>query len=323
MKRLIKGLLPASTWKNLRSFKRARIRRTRRLVEALGYNVARKADYYSPLPTESELERNVARWNRPSALVGVRYDVEAYKRRLGELVRTYRDEFLALPPYASVTTQGFGPGYPEVDAFVLYMMVRAGKPRRYVEVGSGLSTYYCSLAAARNAEEGHPLVIKCVEPYPSAELRTIPGIEVLQCEVQDVDLELFARLEQDDILFIDSSHVLKIDSDIPFLFLEVLPRLSRGVSIHVHDIPFPYNVPHPAEYWVLGRRNEAPYWPMYWNEAMVLQAFLAFNDAFEIELSAPLIRHHDEPFLAATVPGYRPVAEEPNTFSSIWLRKVG
>ena len=61
---------------------------------------------------------------------------------------------------------------------------------------------------------------------------------------------------------------------------------------------------------------------MYWNEAMVLQAFLAFNNAFEIEMSATLIRHHDEAFLAATVPLYQSVAEEPNAFSSIWLRKI-
>jgi len=166
------------------------------------------------------------------------------------------------------------------------------------------------------------LAIRCIEPFPYEKLKLIPGIDIVQSEVQDVGMELFMQLEENDVFFIDSSHVLSIDGDIPFLFLEVLPRIRKGVLIHVHDISFPYNIPYPAEYWVLGRHENAPYWPMYWNEAMALQAFLAFNSAFAIEMSTPIIRHYDEPFLALVVPHYKPVREEPNTFSSIWIRKT-
>jgi predicted O-methyltransferase YrrM len=322
IKRTIMRALPGAGRRALHDLKRRSIRTGRRLVEAIGYNVARKSDYYSPLPVESVLERREGRWNKPSAMAGISFDVDLYKRRLSGLIRKYGEEFRALPSYAEIATLGFGPGYTELDALVLYMTIRETKPRRYLEVGSGVSTYYCTLAAERNSKEGYPLEIRCIEPFPYEKLSAISGIDIVQSEVQDVAVELFVQLEENDVFFIDSSHVLTIDGDIPFLFLEVLPLMRKGVLVHVHDISFPYNIPYPAEYWVLGRHEKAPYWPMYWNEAMVLQSFLAFNSAFEIEMSAPMIRHYDEPFLASTIPYYRPVQEEPNTFSSIWIRKT-
>src|SRR5262249_33139884 len=91
-----------------------------------------------------------------------------------------------------------------------------------------------------------------------------------QKQVQNVDLTTFQKLERDDVLFIDSSHVLKIDGDVPFLYLEVLPSLSAGTVVHIHDVPFPYNIPYPPDLWVFQ------VWPVWWNEAMVVQSFLCF-----------------------------------------------
>ena len=304
-----------------RSFERDLAHAERRTFELLSRTVARKSDYYSPLPAESTLERNERRWNKPSAMAGVSFDIDLYKRRLSQLLDKYSGELGALPPYTEIASMGFGPGYPEFDAFLLYMTLRETKPRRYLEVGSGMSTLYCSLAAAKNSGEGHPLGIRCIEPFPYKQLRTIQGIDIVQKEVQDVAIDLFQQLEENDVLFIDSSHILRIDGDVPFLFLEVLPRIRKGVRIHIHDVPFPYNTPHPADLWVLGKCDTSPRWPVYWNEAMVVQAFLAFNSAFEIEMSTPMIRKFDEPFLAANVPHYKSVQAEPNTFSSIWIRK--
>jgi len=315
-------LLPASGQTALRSLRRFSARGMRRLFEAMGYRVAQKSDYYSPLPLESELVRNERRWNKPGSMAGVSFDVDLYKQRLGKMIQKYADELRALPPYDAVSSLEFGPGYPELDALLLYMMIRENKPRRYLEVGSGVSTYYCSLAAERNSYEGHPLQVRCIEPFPYRKLYSIPGIDIVQSEVQDVDLEVFTQLEENDVLFIDSSHALRIDGDIPFLFLEAVPRIGRGVLVHIHDIPFPYNIPYPAEFWVLGKHDRSPYWPMHWDEAMLVQAFLAFNPAFVIEMSAPLIRHFDEPFLATTVPNYKTVQMEPNTFSSLWIRRT-
>lgn len=312
IKDLLKKILPAFTWNQ-----DARWRLLQDIMDSAGYAITRKSDYYSVLPVQSHLKAKAERWNRPSGLQGLRFDLAEMEAQLTDLLARYLEEFAALPPYAEMQQAGFGPGYTAVDALTLYVMIRHLKPARYLEVGSGLSTCYCSLAAERNAREGYPLQITCIEPYPFAKLHTIPGIEIIAREVQDIDLARFWELQANDVLFIDSSHVVKIDSDVSFLFLEVLPVINVGVKIHVHDVPFPYNIPYPPQHWVFGQ-----VWPIYWNEAMLLQAFLCFNDKFQIELSTPLIRQFDEAFLRRSIPGYQSVEENPNTFSSLWFARV-
>jgi hypothetical protein len=336
LKKLLRQALPAPLWNGLKRLQQAAVsaqgkclaaacrrfgRRNavafRRAMESAGYQVARDTDYYSPLPSVTRLQADLPRWNRPSALAGIEFDLEAMKSTLADLLNCYLAEFLTYPPYAEIRQMGFGPGYTAVDALTLYMMIRHLKPKRYIEVGSGVSTYYCSLAAEHNAAEGHPLQITCIEPYPYEKLPTIPGIRVLAKKVEDVDPELFQELRENDVLFIDSSHVLRVDGDVSFLFLEVLPALNLGVMVHIHDIPFPYNFPYPPELWIFGQE-----WPMFWNEAMVVQAFLAFNRNFKICLSTPLIRHFDEAFLRDRIPIYEPIAQNANAFSSLWLRRT-
>jgi hypothetical protein len=315
----LKALLPKSIWMSLRKCKHAGLRTLRRCVESMGLVIARKADYHNPLPSEFELRKSLSRWNQPSALRGVHYDLEAFRRRLARLMTAYHEEFTQLPPFAELTRRGFGHGFPHLDALILYAMVRDLKPKRYLEVGCGLSTYYASLAARRNAAEGHPATITCIEPYPFTALYNIEGIKVIKALVQDVPLDEFSALEPGDILFIDSTHIIRIDGDVPFLFLEVLPVLKSGVRIHVHDIPFPYNTPYPANFWVLLREPASNHWPVYWNEPMLLQALLAFNTRYSIDLSCPMLRHFDAPFLAKTIPDYDGMAEGADGYSSIWL----
>ncbi len=317
MKNLLKKITPSLIWSFLKRRKRILILGLRRSLEVFGYNIARKNDYYSPLPVVSRLKRDVERWYKPSRLAGIEYDVDEFKETLFKLLSDYYAEFSQIPAYSEVIKMGFGPGYTALDALTLYMMVRDRKPRRYLEVGSGVSTYYCSLAAKENENEGYPLQIECIEPYPYESLYKMPGIKIYAKEVQDIDVELFCGLQENDVLFIDSSHILKVDGDVPFLYLEVLPNLNNGVVIHIHDIPLPYNIPYPPEFWVFAQN-----WPMFWNEAMVLQAFLCFNDKFRIIMSTPLLRYFDEGFLQQNVPIYESIEQNPNTFSTIWLQKV-
>ena len=297
--------------------KRAAMRFIRKILYRAGYILTQRSNYYSPLISIEDLGPTFGRWNRPSALKGIDYDIACMKSVMSDLLSRYLGEFSAIPPYEQLQKVGFGPGYTAVDALTLYMMIRHIKPKRYIEIGSGLSTYYCSLAAARNASEGHPLAITCIEPHPFEKLHSIPNICVIAQPVQDVDVSLFHELQKDDVLFIDSTHVLKIDGDVPFLYLEVLPVLNSGVVTHIHDVPFPYNIPYPPQFWVFGQE-----WPMLWNEAMVVQAFLSFNSKFRIHLSTPLIRYFDEDFLKRSIPFYESIDKNPNTFSSLWLTRV-
>jgi Methyltransferase domain len=276
----------------------------------LGLNVARTKDYYSTLPVNSQLKRTISRWFRPSELSGVAYDIDEMKRTFGGLHHAWSNDFREnAGDYTKNIAAGFGPGYPALDARTLYYMVRALKPKRYLEVGSGLSTFYASIAGGQNKRDGKPLSITCIEPFPYDALRSIENITLIQKVAQDVPLAEFEKLESGDML--------KIDSDVAYLILEVLPRIAKGVCVHIHDVPFPYNVPFPPSRWIFGKD-----WPVYWNEAMIVQSFLAFNGAFEVLLSTPMIRHADEGFLLSLVPDATPVAADDNPYSSLWLRRV-
>ena len=313
----LKKMLPPSAYGQLRKLRGAPARIFQSAMDQCGYVVARKSDYYSPLPSRREMKSTMARWTRPSSLLGVEYDLAEMKSRLTNLICRYHAEFMDLLPYEQACELGFGLGYSRLDAQILYAMLRAKKPAQYLEIGSGLSTYYASLAARRNASENRPMRITCVEPHPFAALKTIPDITVIEREVQSVGLGTFTALGANDVLFIDSSHIVRLDGDVPFLLLEVLPALNAGPLIHIHDIPFPYHGPYPADYWV----NQAT-WPVWWNESMLLQALLCGNRSFSIALSAPLLRYHDEPFLKQFIPNYQDIDEEPNAPSAIWLKKV-
>jgi len=318
----LKDRVPKSAWTRLRSFKHLTLIRLRTCLERSGVILTRKSDFYSPLPSELYLQRTRNRWAQPSALHGIHYDLPLLKTRFSELCQKYLTEFQCLPAYNLLGAMGFGPGFPLLDAFTLYSVLRATKPARYLEVGSGLSTYYSHLARERNTQEGWPMEITCIEPYPYEALKRVPSIRLIQAEVQGVSVDVFRSLRANDVLFIDSSHVLKIGSDVPFLCLEVLPTIASGVNVHIHDVAFPFNVPYPPEYWTLLEHPESPHWPMFWNEAMLVQAFLAFNAHFEITHSCPLLRYYEEEFLKSLLPFYQPISEQPNTFSSLWLRKA-
>ena len=288
-----------------------------RTFEFFGLNVARRGDYYSPLPNRSSLKTNLERWYKPSKLTGIKCNVDELKSSLSKMLLKYTDEYSQYPSYSEIQRKGFGRGFTSIDALTLYMIIRDRKPRLYIEIGSGISTYYANLAERKNNEEGYPISIKCFEPYPYKQLYSIPNIEINDTEVQNIDTSFFQQLKGNDILFIDSTHILKIDGDVPYLYLEILPELKKGVLIHIHDIPFPFNIPYPPELWIFKQT-----YPVFWNEAMFLQAFLCFNDKFKIVMSTPLIRYFDEGFLKRKIPIYESVKQNPNTFSSMWIQKV-
>jgi hypothetical protein len=333
MKTLIKAILPEPIWNILRK-KRSEMRSfitnevTVRLkkyitytLNSCGLNVIAISDFYSPLPVVSKLRDNTDRWVRPSDLIGIHYDIEYMKRFLQHLVHNYYNEYSKLPSYKENSAKGYGPGFTIIDAMIEYFMIRDIKPKRYVEIGSGLSTYYSYLAAEENARNERPLKITCIDPYPFENIYDIPGIEIVKKEVQDIELSVFEQLDEGDVLFIDSTHIIKIDGDVPYLYLEVIPRLKKGVKIHIHDVHFPYNIPYPPQFYIFGRKE---WLPVFFNEAMLLQAFLSYNDAYKIMLSVPLLRFYSEDYLWNTFPEYVPL-EQDNTdthFGSIWIEKV-
>lgn len=297
------------------------VRRIRRVLKNNHLDIY-AADFYSPMPDLEELSLHRARWDKPSEMIGVKYDLEEFRQKILMLLDKYYDEYKSEISYDDLLAIGFGPGFPKTDGLISYMMMREIKPKRYIDVGAGLSTAHNWRATQMNASEGVPCAMTSIEPHPYDAMSTLEGVDLIVDKVQNLPLERFEILESGDVLFIDSTHIVRIDGDVPYLFLEVIPRLKPGVFVHIHDIHFPYYIPHPSQYYIFDWNDKR--WPAFFTEAMLLQALLAFNDSFEILLSVPLLRHHDEPFLQEHVPGYQGVDAKDNRThaASIWLRRT-
>ena len=207
----------------------------------------------------------------------------------------FRDELLAIPVETHGPTE-FGYDnlfYSFGDAEMLYNMIRLHKPMRIYEIGSGHSTLVARLAITANRAEDPAYACEhlCIEPYEMPWLEQC-GATVVRERVETVDLSLFDRLEAGDILFIDSSHVLRPGGDVLREYQEIIPRLAPHVLIHVHDIFTPREYP---EEWLRNERR-------LWNEQYLVEAFLAYNTEFEMILALNWLKHHHFEALAAACP---------------------
>ena len=145
--------------------------------------------------------------------------------------------------------------YSYSDAIVLYSMMRHLRPQRIIEVGSGFSS-----AVMLDTNElflGHQVACTFIEPHPECLLGLMSGddrtrVTIIAHRLQDVELGVFTALDANDILFIDSSHVLKVGSDVQRIFSEIVPALRPGVYIHFHDVFFPFEYPR---HWIERGRH--------------------------------------------------------------------
>jgi hypothetical protein len=304
MARAAAALLPEKVLANKRYF---------HLWENHGYHIT-PVHFYEPIPDTRTLKDEL--WEKESALIGIDMKEEKQLALLSEFRDRFKPEYDRFPlepagtPYQFyLHNKVFGP----VDAEVLYAMIRLFKPHRILEIGSGHSTLLAAQAVRKNADaENHFCNLHAYEPYPNKLLQAgFPGLSKLfTMQAQDIPCEVFAELKENDILFIDSSHVLKIGSDVQYEYLEVLPRLNKGVIVHIHDIFMPDEYP---EKWVRTYRR-------FWNEQYLVQAFLSFNEHFEIVWAGRYmyLRHPDE--IGKAFNSYRECIDGGPT--SLWIRKT-
>jgi len=258
--------------------------------EQHGFHVT-PVHFYQPIPDTRSLPETL--WNRPSKLVGIDMNEALQLDLLRKEFPKFRDEYNQLPATPSGETPRFYLNnglFGGTDALVAYCMVRHFQPRLIIETGSGLSSLLLCEAATKN--NGANLI--CIEPFPQKFLKEgFPGLnQLIEKKVQDVDLEFFSQLQSGDILFIDSSHTVKIGGDVNYLFLEVLPRLKPGVIVHVHDIFLPFDY---RRDWVMEEFR-------FWTEQYLLQAFLTFNSEFEVLMANSYLSYYYEADLKATFP---------------------
>ena len=229
--------------------------------------------FYSPVVDRDEITANHHRIFGPRTLPGI--DLRSGEQE--QLFKLLAPHFANMPflelPGGHDRYHYLNSSYNFGDACIYWSMLAHLRPARIVEVGCGYSS-----AFALDAIDHLHLDTHCtfVDPYPS-QLQQLSGPldprhVVLAEPVQAVGSALAASLHENDLLFIDSSHVVKSGSDVVYEITEMLPKVRRGVVVHFHDVFYPFEYP---EAWVLDDNKS-------WNELYMLHAFLMFNDAFEV-----------------------------------------
>jgi hypothetical protein len=191
------------------------------------------------------------------------------------------------------------------DAEFLYQFIRAVKPRKIIEVGSGHSTKIARIAMLKNwGESALPLNTHvCIEPYEMKWLEDLGDISVIRKRVEDCELDWSKELGPGDLLFVDSSHMIRPQGDVLTEYLTIFPRLSSGVYIHIHDIFTPKDY---VSNWVVEQVR-------FWNEQYLLEALLSNTDRYEVIGSLNYLKHHNYPELKAVCPYLTP-EREPGSF---------
>ena len=266
--------------------------------------------FYSPYPDPQEVRRNEARLfgTVPRELPGIDMREAAQRALLEQFALLYSTIPFGDEPRPGLRYHFMNPAYGHSDAIMLHCMLRTLAPRRLVEVGSGYSS--CVTLDTNQYFLGRSLHTTFIDPSPPLRQTLIrpedaAGSTIIDRPLQEVDVDVFRQLEENDVLFIDSTHVGKIGSDVNHLLFEIFPVLAPGVVIHVHDIFYPFE--YPKEWIYEGRA---------WNEAYMIRAFLQDNARYQILLMNTFMSHFFRDFFETRMPLCLR-----NTGGSLWLRK--
>ena len=199
--------------------------------------------------------------------------------------------------------------FEQADAAYLYNMIRTYKPERIIEAGGGYSSLIAQLAIIenKNQDQSYRCTHTCIEPYPSPVLEK-SGAEIIKDKIENMDPAFFKQLRENDILFIDTSHMIRPQGDVLFIYLQVLPSINSGVWVHIHDIFTPRD--YPASWLIENNR--------FWNEQYLLEAFLAGNKDYRITGALNYLKHNFNNQLMAKCPPADTPAHEPGSF---WIKK--
>jgi hypothetical protein len=275
----------------------------RRAAERVGLQIVLKT-YYSPIPDLSTLPEAI--WVDADPMRGIELDLDAQVERLRDGLSARIEEF-AVRSGPGLAYEELNASYPLPDARLLYALVRELKPTRIVELGSGQTSRVIAQACAANAADGLESHFEAFDPYPTAVDESLQGLSALhRTPAQEVSDEVFAQLRDGDMLFVDTTHTVKIGSDVNRIILRVLPLLAVGVTVHFHDICLPYEYP----------RYLFEDYGLYWAEQYLLQAFLAMNPSYEVLYSTDALCRDRRADVAAAG-----LAAAGESGSSFWIRR--
>jgi predicted O-methyltransferase YrrM len=279
---------------------------------ACGY---KPGHFYSPIPSREEIKSRADTIFSNTELLDINLNVDKQFQLL-ETFKSMRSDF----PYDFLNAKENEvlryrftnrPQYRYSDVVFLYHVIRQLEPEKIVEVGSGSSS--AVMLDINDLFFSSSIKLTFIEPDPERLYRYLKGQDhnhtsIVTEKVQDVPMDVFESLKENDILFIDSSHVSKVGSDVNHIFFNILPRINRGVWIHFHDIFYPFELPM---HWVLRGR--------FWNESYLLRAFLMNNNAYEIMLFNTLLHKEFRSWFEKEMPEC--LIDESDT-GSIWIKKT-
>ena len=257
--------------------------------------------YYQPLFNDARLKKSL---RQPRHLPGINFNHNEQLALMKKLIhhKEIRDLKLTKLP-ESIYDFDIRGAFKFGDAEFLYQIIRLLKPKKFVEIGSGSSTKIAYQALKKNKEETN---IKsehiCIEPYEMPWLEDI-GVKVIRKLAEDCDANIFTSLEENDILFIDSSHIIRPQGDVLKEYLEIIPNLKKGVYVHVHDIFSPRDY---LDEWI---RDEVH----FWNEQYLLEALLSDTNKYEIVAALNYLYHKNFNELKIVCP-YISEGLEPGSF---------
>ena len=278
---LILLVLPSSfILKIYRRYGAHRLPKTTKLLKQVG--VFPIIDHYhEPLFNDKHLKIDL---NKKRNLPGIDFNCQKQIKFLNKL--NHGEEFINFVKEEkksnnlnnfNLNNGSFAPG----DSDFLYQFIRFTKPNKIIEVGGGSSTLIINRAVDHNnREQKNKTNHVCIEPFEQPWLESLKNVDIVRDKIENATINWEKDLEQNDLLFIDSSHVIRPQGDVVFEFLEVLPKLKKGVIIHVHDIFTPYDYP---DHWL--RKNI-----FLWNEQYMLEAILGNSFRYEIIASLNLLK---------------------------------
>ena len=293
-------------------------------MQKIGINVTPN-HFYWPIPDIAYLEKR--KWPEKDMPAGLDLRMPEQVRLLETCAAKYASEW-AFPdhPVDGLVYHYNNGLFETVDSEIAYSIVRHFSPSRVIEVGGGYSTRVLAAALRKNFNEsGMRGELITVDPYCDPALSSISTI--IRKPVQDVEVDLFLSLRENDVLFIDSSHVISVGSDAVFEYLEILPRLHKGVVVHAHDIFMPSDYPREP---VLKNM-------CFWSEQYMLQSFLSLNPSFEVLWGSSAMQafHSDvlEEYFPRWSQNYSAIPRDKRRFvptidgkrswpSSFWMRRI-
>jgi len=279
-------------------------------VEGIQTEAFPPGHFYSPVPSLDDVRQNEERiFHTPESVPGIDLNVAEQMEFLGTFKAMSGEMPFQQEKQDHLRYYFNNENFSYFDAIALHGMIRHAKPKRIIEVGSGFSS--CVTLDTNELFFHGKISCTFIEPYPDLLYSLLkPGdreqVTIIPSKVQDVPTSTFADLEAGDILFIDSTHVSKIDSDVNHELFRILPALAPGVFIHFHDIFYPFEYP---KQWLYDGRS--------WNENYLLRAFLQYNSAFKIVFFNDWFARLNNDLLKTQMPDALK-----NTGGSIWLKKL-